>query len=97
MNAAIRLIRGCFPPLFFTALKVGTTLAFIGAIVAEYFGGTSEVVGRVVLNAMFSGKFGLGWAAILLGAVAAIVAYLIVSAVERRAIPWYISLREDGG
>ncbi|MFV2063719.1 MAG: ABC transporter permease [Chloroflexota bacterium] len=84
-------------PFFFTALKVGTTLAFIGAIVAEYFGGTSEVVGRVVLNAMFSGKFALGWAAILLGAVAAIVAYLIVSAIERRAIPWYISLREDGG
>ena len=81
-------------PFFFTALKVGTTLAFIGAIVAEYFGGTSEVVGRVVLNSMFSGKFGLGWAAILLGAVAAIVAYLIVSAIERRAIPWYISLRE---
>lgn len=81
-------------PFFFTALKVGTTLAFIGAIVAEYFGGTSEVIGRVVLTAMFAGNFGLGWAGILLGAVAAIVAYLVVSAVERRAIPWYISLRE---
>lgn len=81
-------------PFFFTALKVSTTLAFIGAIVAEYFGGTSEVIGRVVLNAMFSGKYGLGWAGIVLGAIAAIVAYLIVSAVERRAIPWYVSLRE---
>ena len=30
----------------------------------------------------------------LLGAFAAIVAYVIVSAVERRAIPWYISLRD---
>lgn len=81
-------------PFFFTALKVGTTLAFIGAIVAEYFGGTSEVIGRVVLNAMFSGKFGLGWAGIVLGAIAAITAYVIVAAVERRAIPWYISLRD---
>ena len=26
-------------PFFFTALKVSTTLAFIGAIVGEYFGG----------------------------------------------------------
>ena len=26
-------------PFFFTALKVGTTLAFIGAVVGEYFGG----------------------------------------------------------
>ena len=84
-------------PFFFTALKVGTTLAFIGAIVAEYFGGTSSVIGRVVLNSMFAGKFGLGWAGILLGAIAAITAYLIVVAVERRAIPWYISLREGGG
>jgi NitT/TauT family transport system permease protein len=81
-------------PFFFTALKVGTTLAFIGAIVAEYFGGTSDVIGRVVITAMFAGNFGLGWAGILLGAVAAIAAYLIVSAVERRAIPWYISLRD---
>ena len=81
-------------PFFFTALKVSTTLAFIGAIVAEYFGGTSEVIGRVVITAMFAGNFGLGWAGILLGAFAAIVAYLIVSAVERRAIPWYISLRD---
>lgn len=81
-------------PFFFTALKVSTTLAFIGAIVAEYFGGTSDVIGRVVITAMFAGNFGLGWAGILLGAAAAIVAYLIVSAVERRAIPWYISLRD---
>lgn len=81
-------------PFFFTALKVSTTLAFIGAIVAEYFGGTSDVIGRVVITAMFAGDFGLGWAGILLGALAAIVAYLIVAAVERRAIPWYISLRE---
>jgi NitT/TauT family transport system permease protein len=81
-------------PFFFTALKVGTTLAFIGAIVAEYFGGTSDVIGRVVITAMFAGGFGVGWAGILLGALAAIVAYLIVSAVERWAIPWYVSLRE---
>lgn len=81
-------------PFFFTALKVSTTLAFIGAIVAEYFGGTTEVIGRVVLNSMFRGQYGLGWAAILLGAIAAIAAYAVVSAVERRAIPWYISLRD---
>ena len=62
-------------PFFFTALKVSTTLAFIGAIVAEYFGGTSEVIGRVVITAMFAGNFGLGWAGIVLGALAAIVAY----------------------
>lgn len=80
-------------PFFFTALKVGTTLAFIGAIVAEYFGGTSQVLGRVVITSMFSGKFPLAWSGIFLGAIAAITAYLVVSAIERAMIPWYIALR----
>jgi NitT/TauT family transport system permease protein len=80
-------------PFFFTALKVGTTLAFIGALVGEYFGGKSEVLGRVVLTSMSSGKLSLAWAGILIGACAAIVAYLAVSILERIAIPWYASLR----
>jgi NitT/TauT family transport system permease protein len=82
-------------PFFFTALKVSTTLSFIGAIVAEYFGGTSEVLGRVVITSMFSGRFALAWAGILIGAVAAILAYLVVTAIERVAIPWYISMRGE--
>jgi NitT/TauT family transport system permease protein len=75
-------------PFFFTALKVGTTLSFIGAIVGEYFGGTSLVLGRIVLQSMSSGRLDLAWAAILIGATAAIVAYLTVSLIERLAIPW---------
>lgn len=82
-------------PFFFTALKVGTTLAFIGAVVGEYFGGTSEVLGRVVLTSMSSGAFGLAWAGILIGAVAAIAAYLAVSLVERAALPWHGSALVD--
>jgi NitT/TauT family transport system permease protein len=80
-------------PFLFTALKVGATLAFIGAIVGEYFGGTSDVLGRVVLTAMSSGSYDLAWAGILVGAVGAIVAYLVISAIERIAIPWHSSVR----
>jgi NitT/TauT family transport system permease protein len=75
-------------PYFFTALKVGTTLAFIGAVVGEYFGGTSEVLGQFVLTNMSSGSFDLAWAAILVGAFTAILAYSLVSFVERVALPW---------
>ena len=82
-------------PFLFTALKVGATLAFIGALVGEYFGGTSEVLGRVVLTSMSSGRFDLAWAGILIGAVAAIAAYLAVSLVERVAIPWHASVRSE--
>ena len=82
-------------PFLFTALKVGATLAFIGALVGEYFGGTSQVLGRIVLDAMSAGRFALAWAGILLGAVAAILAYLVVSVIERLAIPWHASQRGD--
>jgi len=80
-------------PYFFTALKIGTTLAFIGAIVAEYFGGTSDVLGRVVITSMSSGRFDVAWAGILLGAAGAIVSYLAVSVAERLVIPWYFAGR----
>ncbi|CAN5554287.1 ABC transporter permease [soil metagenome] len=82
-------------PFLFTALKVGTTLSFIGAIVGEYFGGTSEVLGRVVLQSMSSGRYSLAWAGILIGSVAAIAAYLVVSLIERLAIPWHATQRND--
>lgn len=80
-------------PFLFTALKVGTTLAFIGAIVGEFYGGTSDVLGRVVLTSISGGRYDIAWAAILLGAVAAMACYLVVSVVERMTIPWYTSLR----
>ncbi len=80
-------------PFFFTALKVGTTLAFIGAIVGEYFGGTSEVLGHVILTSMASGSFDAAWAGIIIGALGAITAYVVVVVLERVAIPWYRALR----
>jgi len=57
-SVVLRLVRvPNMLPFFFTALKVGTTLAFIGAIVGEFFGGTSAVLGRVVLKQISSGRF----------------------------------------
>lgn len=81
-------------PFFFTALKVGTTLAFIGAIVGEFFGGTERVLGRVVLQSISAGQFDVAWSAIIIGASVAILAYLAVTLVERRVIPWYLHLHE---
>jgi NitT/TauT family transport system permease protein len=80
-------------PFLFTALKVGTTLAFIGAIVGEFYGGTSDVLGRVVLTSISGGRYDVAWAAILLGAAAAMACYVIVSVSERLAIPWYTAQR----
>ena len=82
-------------PYFFTALKLATTLALIGAIVGEYFGGASLVLGRIIVQSASSLKFDVTWAAILMAAIAGIVFYLIVAAVERLVIPWHASVRSE--
>jgi NitT/TauT family transport system permease protein len=83
-------------PYFFTALKIGTTLSLIGAIVGEYFGGANDVLGRVVVQSASALRFDVTWAAIVLGAATGIVLYLAVVALERVMIPWHASLRADG-
>jgi NitT/TauT family transport system permease protein len=75
-------------PFFFTALKVASTLAYIGAIVGEYFGGNSRVLGKLVLASLNNGSFALAWGAILIGAGAAIITYVAVVLLERLVIPW---------
>jgi len=80
-------------PFFFTALKVGATLSLIGAIVGEYFGGASLVLGRIIVQSASALRFDVTWAAILLGAITGIVFYAGISLVERLVIPWHASVR----
>jgi NitT/TauT family transport system permease protein len=80
-------------PYFFTALKVCTTLSLIGAVVAEYFGGSSDVLGRVIVQSSSRLRFDITWAAITITAVSGIVMYLVALAVERLVIPWHASQR----
>jgi len=83
-------------PYFFTALKVGTTLSLIGAIVGEYFGGTSSVLGQVIVASAGALRFDVTWAAIILAAATGIAMYLAIVAVERLVIPWHASMRGGG-
>lgn len=82
-------------PFFLTALKLGTTLSLIGAIVGEYFGGSSTVLGRVVVQSASALRFDVTWAAILLAAIAGILFYGSVSLLERALIPWHPSVRGE--
>jgi NitT/TauT family transport system permease protein len=82
-------------PYFFTALKVATTLSLIGAIVGEYFGGSSLVLGRIIVQASSALRFDITWAAVLLAAVTGIVFYLAVVILERIFIPWHASIRAE--
>jgi NitT/TauT family transport system permease protein len=80
-------------PFFFTALKIGATLSLIGAIVGEYFGGASLVLGRIIVQSASALRFDVTWAAILLGAITGITFYVAISLVERAVMPWHASVR----
>jgi NitT/TauT family transport system permease protein len=82
-------------PYFFTALKVAATLSLIGAIVGEYFGGSSEVLGRVIVESAGALRFDVTWAAIILAAATGVVFYVIIVGIERLVIPWHASLRAE--
>ena len=80
-------------PYFFTALKICTTLSLIGAVVAEYFGGSNDVLGRVIVQSSSRLRFDITWAAIAVAAGAGIAMYLAALVVERLVIPWHASQR----
>ena len=82
-------------PYFFTALKLASTLSLIGAIVAEYFGGQGSVLGRMIVQSASALKFDITWAAVSLAAIAGIAFYLVIALVERIAIPWHASSRNE--
>jgi NitT/TauT family transport system permease protein len=80
-------------PYFFTGLKISTTLSLIGAVVAEYFGGSNDVLGRVIVQSSSALRYDITWAAIMVTALSGIAMYLVAVGVERLVIPWHASQR----
>lgn len=80
-------------PYLFSALKVAAALSLIGAIVKEFFGGPQERLGQYITTKAGLLQFEEAWAAIVLASAFGILLYAAVSWVERRAIPWHVSVR----
>ena len=80
-------------PFVFNALKVNSTLAMIGAIVAEFFGSPVAGLGFRISTEAARLNMGLVWAAILVAALAGSVIYGVLGWVERRATFWHPSIR----
>ena len=80
-------------PFIFNGLKINTTLALIGAIVAEFFG--TPIVGMGFRINVEVGRMNIDmvWATIVVAALSGSLLYGIVSAVERRATFWHPSFR----
>jgi NitT/TauT family transport system permease protein len=75
-------------PFVFTALRVATTLATIGAIVAEYFASPRGSLGQYIATQSAFLAFERSWAAIIFAAAIGIGLYLLVVVLERLVSPW---------
>lgn len=75
-------------PYFFTALKLSTSLAVIGAIVAEYFGGRQDALGPIITQNAGLTRYAQAWAAVAAGAALGGSLYTLAVVLERVLVPW---------
>jgi NitT/TauT family transport system permease protein len=80
-------------PLIFNGLKISTTLALIGAIVAEFFGSPTRGMGFRISTAVGSLALPMVWAQIVVAALAGTAFFGIVTLIERRITFWHPSQR----
>ena len=80
-------------PFIFNGLKIATTLALIGAIVAEFFG--TPVVGMGFRISTEVGRMNIDmvWAEIAVAALIGSVFYGVIALIERGVTFWHPSVR----
>ena len=80
-------------PFIFNALKINSTLALIGAIVAEFFGTPIVGMGFRISTEVGRMSIDMVWAEIAVAAVAGSLFYGLISALERLVTFWHPSQR----
>ncbi len=80
-------------PFIFNALKINSTLALIGAIVAEFFGTPMSGMGFRISTEIGRMNVDMVWAEIAVAAIAGSVFYGIVAIIERMTTFWHPSFR----
>ncbi len=93
LQTLIKLRLPAAMPFVFNGLKIATTLALIGAIVAEYFGSPIYGMGFRISTGVGSLSIDLVWAEIAVAALAGTVFYGLVAWVERIVTFWHPSQR----
>ncbi len=82
-------------PFMFTAFRACTTLAMIGAVVSEFFGGPMKSLGVYIKSTASLFQTRQAWSAILVACLLGLAFYAVVALVERLAVPWRAE-REQG-
>ena len=80
-------------PFIFNGLKIGTTLALIGAIVAEFFGSPTVGMGFRISTSFGQLALDLVWAEIVVAALAGSAFYGVMTWMEKRVTFWHPSQR----
>ncbi len=80
-------------PFIFNALKINSTLAMIGAIVAEFFGTPIVGMGFRISTEMGRMNVDMVWAEIAVAALAGSIFYGVVALAERAVTFWHPSIR----
>jgi len=80
-------------PFIFNALKINSTLALIGAIVAEFFGTPIRGMGFRISIEVARMSLDMVWAEIALAALAGMAFYGLVALAERATTFWHPSYR----
>lgn len=80
-------------PFLFNGLKIATTLALIGAIVAEFFGSPTRGMGFRISTSVGQLDLALVWAEIAVAALAGSGLYGLIAMIEKAATFWHPSQR----
>jgi NitT/TauT family transport system permease protein len=92
-QALTRLRLPAAMPFIFNALKINSTLAMIGAIVAEFFGTRIAGMGFRIQTGSGSQSLDLVWAEITVAAVTGSLFYALLVLIERQTTFWHPSFR----
>jgi NitT/TauT family transport system permease protein len=97
LDTLVKLRLPAAMPFVFNALKINSTLALIGAIVAEFFG--TPIVGMGFRISTEVGRLGLDmvWAEIAVAAIAGSAFYGVIALIERAVTFWHPSYRARKG
>lgn len=82
-------------PMMFTALRACATLAMIGAVVSEFFGGPVKSLGVYIKSTASLFQTRQAWSAILVACALGLLFYSAVVLIERLAMPWHFERSED--